>query len=174
MTVCWTSARDHITPRSIEEGFMGEQTKRAVLDQLIETCKDGERGFLYATNYVHDPLIKAIFTEAASQRQRFAVDLLPHAQRLGGENEAAGTTTAALHRGWMTIKDTLSGHDAQAIIREAERGEEAALAAYEDALEEMLPPTTRDVIERQYADVRRTHDRIHTFLSREIRESSKA
>jgi uncharacterized protein (TIGR02284 family) len=153
---------------------MGEQTKRAVLNQLIETCKDGERGFLYATNYVKDPLVKAIFTEAASQRQRFAVDLMPHAQRLGGANEADGTTTAALHRGWMTIKDTLTGHDAKAILREAERGEEAALAAYKDALEGMLPPSTRDVIERQYAEVRQTHDRIHTFLSGEIREASKA
>ena len=153
---------------------MGEQTKRAVLNQLIETCRDGERGFLYATSFVKDPLVRAIFTEAASQRQRFAADLLPHAQRLGGENEAEGTTTAALHRGWMTIKDRLSGHDVQAIIREAERGEEAALAAYKEALEEMLPPTTRDVIERQYADVRQTHDRIHTFVNREGHQSSKA
>ena len=153
---------------------MAEHTERAVLNQLIETCRDGERGFLYATNYVNDPLVKAIFTEAASQRQRFAADLLPHAERVGGANESDGTTTAALHRGWMTIKDTLSGHDPQAIIREAERGEEAALAAYKDALEGMLPPITRDVIERQYADVRQTHDRIQTFLSREVHESSKA
>ena len=153
---------------------MGEQTKRAVLNQLIVACRDGERGFLYATNYVKDPLVKAIFTEAASQRQRFAADLLPHAQRLGGATEADGTTTAALHRGWMTIQDTLSGHDPQAIIREAERGEEAALAAYKDALEVMLPPALRDVIERQYADVRQTYDRIHTFAARETRESSKA
>ena len=153
---------------------MAEQTERAVLNQLIETCRDGERGFLYATDYVKDTLVKAIFTEAASQRQRFAEDLLPHAQRLGGANESDGTTTAALHRGWMTIKDTLTGHDAKAILREAERGEEAALAAYKDALEGMLPPSTRDVIERQYAEVRQTHDRIHTFLTREVHESSKA
>jgi uncharacterized protein (TIGR02284 family) len=153
---------------------MAEQTERAVLNQLIETCRDGERGFLYATDYVKDTLVKAIFTEAASQRQRFAADLLPHAQRLGGANESDGTTTAALHRGWMTIKDTLTGHDAKAILREAERGEEAALAAYKDALEGMLTPAARDMIERQYEDVRQTLDRIHTFLSREIHESSKA
>ena len=153
---------------------MAERTERAVLNHLIETCRDGERGFLYATDYVKDSLLKAIFTEAASQRQRFAADLLPHAQRLGGANEAEGTTAAALHRGWMTIKDTLTGHDAKAILREAERGEEAALAAYKAALERMLPPAARDVIERQYEDVRQTYHRIHTFLSREAPESSKA
>ena len=152
---------------------MAEQTERAVLNQLIETCRDGERGFLYATDYVKDSLLKAIFTEAASQRQRFAADLLPHAQRLGGANESDGTTAAALHRGWMTIKDTLTGHDAKAILREAERGEEAALAAYKDALEGMLPPAARDMIERQYRDVRQTYHRIHTFLTREVHEPSK-
>ena len=156
---------------------MAEQTERAVLNQLIETCRDGERGFLYATDYVKDPLVKAIFTEAASQRDRFAADLLPHAQRFGGgneSNESDGTTAAALHRGWMTIKDTLTGHDAKAILREAERGEEAALAAYQGALERMLPPATRDVIERQYEDVRQTHDCIHRFLTRKLHESSEA
>ena len=153
---------------------MAERTEREVLNQLIETCKDGERGFLYATNYVNDPLVKALFTEIASQRERFAADLLPHAQRLGGANESDGTTTAALHRGWMTIKDALTGHDAKAIIREAERGEDAALAVYKDALEGMLPPTTRDLIERQCVEVRHAHDRVHAFLSRGAYESSKA
>jgi len=153
---------------------MAEQTERGVLNHLIETCRDGERGFLYATNYVHDPLVKAMFTELASQRERFAEDLLPHAQRLGGANEADGTTTAAVHRGWMTVKDTLTGHDAKAIIREAERGEDAALAAYKEALARMLPPDTREVIERQYAEVRQAHDRIHTFLSHDVHESHTA
>jgi uncharacterized protein (TIGR02284 family) len=152
---------------------MPEQTERAVLNRLIATCRDGERGFLYAMDYVEETLVKAIFTEAASQRQRFAAELLLHAQRLGGANESDGTTTAALHRGWMTIKDTLTGHDPKAILREAERGEEAALAAYKDALEGMLPPATRDMIERQYEDVRQTHECIRTFLSREMHESSQ-
>jgi len=143
---------------------MAERTERWVLNHLIETCKDGERGFRYAANHVNDTSVKALFTEIASQRERFAADLLPHAQRLGGATESDGTTTGALHRGWMTIKDALTGYD-EAIIREAERGENAALAAYKDALEGMLPPTARDLIERQYAEIRKAHDRIRTFLS---------
>jgi uncharacterized protein (TIGR02284 family) len=149
---------------------MAQQTEREVLNHLIETCRDGERGFLYATNYVHDPLVKAVFTELASQRERFAEDLLPHAQRLGGANVADGTTTAALHRGWMTVKDTLTGHDAKAIIREAERGEDAALTVYKEALARMLPAATRDVIERQYEEVLQAHDRIQTFLGPDVHQ----
>lgn len=147
---------------------MAERTERDVLNQLIETCKDGERGFRHAANHVNDASLKALFTEIASQRERFAADLLPHAQRLGGATESDGTTTAALHRGWMSIRDTLSGHDDKAIVREAERGEDAALAAYKDAVEGMLPPATRDLIELQYAEVRKAHDRIHGLRAIEV------
>jgi len=144
---------------------MGERTERSVLNHLIDRCRDGERGFRYAANHVSNTSVKAFFTEIASQRERFAADLLPHAQRLGGATESDGTTAGALHRGWMTVKDALTGHDDEAIIREAERGENAALVVYKDALEGMLPPTARDLVEQQYAEIRQAHDRIRTLLS---------
>jgi uncharacterized protein (TIGR02284 family) len=46
----------------------------------------------------------------------------------------------------------------------AERGERVALQAYEDALDGMLPPTTRDLIERQCSEVRHSHNRVHALL----------
>ena len=143
---------------------MADRTERSVLNHLIETCKDGERGFRNAAHRVTASSVKAFFTEIASRRERFAADLLPHAQRLGGATESDGTAAGAVHRGWMTLKDALTGHSNEAIIREAERGEDAAVAAYKDALEGMLPPTARDLIERQYADVRQTHERVRTLL----------
>jgi len=64
----------------------------------------------------------------------------------------------------MTIKDTVGGHEDAAIIREAERGERIALGAYEDALDGMLPPSARDMIEKQCAEVRHSHNRVHALL----------
>jgi uncharacterized protein (TIGR02284 family) len=61
----------------------------------------------------------------------------------------------------MTLKDAVGGHDDASIVREAERGERSALAAYEDSLDGMLPPGARDVIERQCAAVRHSHNRVH-------------
>jgi uncharacterized protein (TIGR02284 family) len=144
---------------------MADRNERAVLNHLIETCKDGERGFRYAANHVADPAVKEVFLEIASERERFANDLLPHAQRLGGASDADGTTAAALHRGWITIKDTLTHHDERAVIAEAERGEGAAVAIYKDAIEGMLPPTVRDLVERQYEEIRHSHERIRAFLA---------
>lgn len=143
---------------------MAEHTERWTLNRLIATCRDGERGFRYAANHVRNPAVKALFLEIASQRDQFAADILPHAQRLGGATEPDGTFAGALHRGWMTLKDAVGGHDDGAIIREADRGERSALAAYEDALDGMLPPGTRDLIERQCAEVRHSHNRVHAML----------
>ena len=132
---------------------MPERTEREILNRLIETCHDGERGFRYAANHLSDPEVKAMFLEISAQREAFAAALLRHANRLGGATERDGSMSAALHRGWMTLKDAVQ-HDEAAVIREAERGERAALAAYEDALAGMLPPTSRETVETQCAAVR--------------------
>ena len=143
---------------------MSEHTERWALNRLIETCRDGERGFRYAANHVRDSSVKALFLLIADQRERFAAELLPHAQRLGGADDADGTLAGGLHRGWMTIKDAISGHEDAAIIQEAERGERAALATYQQALQGLVPPTTRDLIERQCRTVEETHVRVHALL----------
>lgn len=139
---------------------MAERTERSALKQLITSCKDGARGLRYAADHVKDTAVRTLFTEMTSQRERFVGDLLPHAQRLGGATESDGTTAATLHRGWMTIADALTGDSDEVIIREVERGETAALDVYQDALEGMLSPDARDLIEQQLAEIRQCHDRI--------------
>ena len=139
---------------------MAQRTERTVLNNLLETCRDAERGFLSAASHVENPKLKALFELMASQRRRIAADLAPHAQRLGGDPAADGTTGAALHRGWIDIKSRLRPHHDNAIIDEVERGDSATLHAFQDALEGMLPPDSRDVIERLDAELRQSHAEI--------------
>jgi uncharacterized protein (TIGR02284 family) len=136
---------------------MTQRTERAVLNHLIETCRDAERGFLSAAGHVESPTLKALLEQMAAQRARMAADLAPHANRLGGDSAAEGTTGAALHRGWIDIKSRLRPHDDSAILAEVERGDGVTLHAFQDALEGMLPPDTLGVIERLYAELRQAH-----------------
>lgn len=144
---------------------MADHNERWVLNHLIEMCRDEELALRYAADHVQDPSVKTLFIELASQRAQFAVDLLPYAQRLGGAEAADGTTRGALHRGWMAIKETLIGHSDRRVITDAEHIEDLALAAYEKALNDMLPPTARDVVARQSAEIRMAHDRVRVLLS---------
>jgi uncharacterized protein (TIGR02284 family) len=132
---------------------MADQSERAVLNHLIETCKDAERGFRHVADYATDPAVKTLFLDIASQRARFAADLLPHAQRLGGAAGGEGTTAGALHRTWIDLRNALSRDHVGAVVHEAERGEHFSLGVYRDALDGILPPTVRDVVESQYQEI---------------------
>jgi uncharacterized protein (TIGR02284 family) len=132
---------------------MGERSERAILNHLIEICRDAERGFRVAAGEVDAPELQALFLKLASQRKTFADSLLPHSQRLGGERVGDGTNAAALHRAWMQIKARLAADRDHAVVDEAVRGERHAVAAYDDAVNDMLPPGTRDLVEAQDLDI---------------------
>lgn len=133
---------------------MAARTERDTLNELIDVCRDGARGFQLAADHVGDPELKRIFGDAARQRNLFAAELLPFAQRLGGFGGGDGTTRAALHRGWMIVKDAVMQYDDRAVLQEARRGESVAANTYAEAVMNILPPNARPVIERQYAAVR--------------------
>jgi len=139
---------------------MTDRSERAVLNHLIETCKDAERGFRHVAAHASDPAVKSLFLDIASQRERFAAALLPYAQRLGGANAHEGTAAGALHRTWIDLRSAIFRNDPVAIVHEAERGETFSRGVYEDALDGLLPPTARELVEHQYAELRRTAERL--------------
>lgn len=145
---------------------MADHDERWVLNHLIEMCRDEELALAHAADQVKDPGVKKLLVELAADRARFASDLLPHAQRLGGAAAADGTTRGALLRGWTQLKETLMGgaNDEQ-MLKRAEHAEELALSAYEHALDDMLPPTARDLVEQQRNEIRVAHDRVSALLS---------
>jgi hypothetical protein len=46
-------------------------------------------------------------------------------------------------------------------VFEAERGESFSLGVYKEALDGILPPTARELVEAQYAELRKTANRLH-------------
>jgi uncharacterized protein (TIGR02284 family) len=142
---------------------MAERTEREALLHLIEICRDGERGFRAAAGAVTQPELKALFTELAGERARFAADLVPHLRRLGGMTDEKGTSAGALHRGWINLKARVPGHQDHAIVTETARGEHAALDAYDDALHGMLPPTVTALIETQQEAMHSAGERIRAI-----------
>jgi uncharacterized protein (TIGR02284 family) len=130
------------------------ESARTVLNSLIETCRDAERGLLHAATLVADPALQHLFDATARKRAEMAHDLLPHAQRLGGASTADGTVAASLHRKWMDVRDLFSGGDDQSILTEARRGDDSTALAFKRAVDGSLPATVRELVERGYAAVR--------------------
>src|SRR5213595_1909438 len=134
---------------------MTDQSERSVLNHLIETCKDAERGFRHVAEHATDPAVKSLFLDIASQRARFAADLVPYAQRLGGADAHDGTAGGALHRPWIDLRSAIFRNDSVAIVHEAERGETFSRSVYESAHDGLLPPSARELVEKQYAELQK-------------------
>ncbi len=137
---------------------MALKSEREILNHLIESCRDGERGFTAAAEHLIDPTLRSLFVQMAAERARCADELLPHARRLGGPAAGEGTAVAALHRKWIDVKCALVHEKDHAIVVEAARGDGATVNAFKDAIEGSLPPDTRDVVERQYEAIQEEHD----------------
>ena len=134
------------------------------LNNLIETCKDGQDGFKTAAEGVDRSDLKTLFYEYSQQRATFAGELQNEVRRLGGDPEKTGSVAASLHRGWIDIKSAVTGHDDNAVIAECERGEDSAVKNYKEALgDASLPADVRMVVERQYAAVQEAHDRVRSL-----------
>jgi uncharacterized protein (TIGR02284 family) len=136
----------------------------STLNNLIETCKDGQNGFEAAAEGVKNSDLKTLFRTYSHQRAEFAGELQREVKRLGGDAERTGSFAATLHRGWINIKAAVTGEDEAAVISECERGEDSAVRNYEDALnDEHLPADLRSIVERQFIQIKEAHDRIRAL-----------
>jgi uncharacterized protein (TIGR02284 family) len=132
----------------------------ATLNDLIETSRDGEEGFRACAEGVKSPDLKRFFEEKARRCAEGAAQLQGKVIELGGNPERSSSISGTMHRAWVNIKSTITGMDDKAILAECERGEDVARRAYEDALNQDLPPDVRMLIDRQYREVKANHERV--------------
>jgi uncharacterized protein (TIGR02284 family) len=135
----------------------------SILNDLIETSKDGEKGFNKAAADAKSAQLKTVFLEAARRCREGAQELQAMVRALGGDPEKTSSVAGAIHRGWVSIREAVTSRDDEAILEECERGEDYAKAQYRKALEHELPSTVREVVDRQYRGVIANHDRVRAL-----------
>ena len=142
---------------------MPNQKLIALLNNLIETCKDGEKGFREASEAITIGYYQILFQEYARHRAQFASALQAEVRKLGSDPDRKGSVTGTLHRGWMNLRSAINMRDNDSILVECERGENAALKNYEHALKAQLPDDVRALIQIQYNKIEQTLKRIRAM-----------
>jgi uncharacterized protein (TIGR02284 family) len=137
-----------------------DQVKK--VQELIQINIDARDGFEYAAGKLENMSIAGLFEQMAAERRVQAEELSRLVEYNGEEPDRSGSFSAAVHRAWMGIRDSLSTakSDDYAILAEAERGEDAILEAYEDALKCGCSGGLYDVLQRHYQGVKSAHDRV--------------
>jgi len=148
---------------------MDENNPVSVLKNLIETCKDGQKGYQDAAEHVKRSDLKTYFNEQAMERAQFAQELERELPKVGEpDKKVSGSASGALHRAWIDTKVALGGGD-KTILESVEKGEDNAKETYQKALSGSLPPGVAEIVRRQAASVQRAHDQV-----RMLRDTAQA
>jgi uncharacterized protein (TIGR02284 family) len=155
---------------------LGKETKKSqendsvisTLNNLIETCKDGQKGYLTAANGLRNTDLKTLFKTYSRRRAEFAGALQDEVVRLGGKAKDHGSAVGVLHRGWIDLRAAVTNEDEGAVIAECERGEDSTVKTYEDALSSELPEELKTLVKHQYIQVKESYDLIRE-LERALR-----
>ena len=133
------------------------------LNDLIETCKDGEHGFLECAENVKNSDLKLVFNTGAQRCVEAAAELQREVVQVGGTPQQKGSLAGSAHRRWVDVKAAIMGRDDASVLAECERGEDVAKERYERALQKDLPESIRTIVERQYRGVLQNHDRVRVL-----------
>ena len=137
-----------------------------VLNDLVATCKDGEKGFFACAERLQAPELRSMFITRSQECQRAGAELQALVEQYGGRPEIFGTPAGAVHRGWLSVRGVLTDNTDLAMLEECERGEDAAVKRYREALDHDLPTEVREVVEQQWAGALRNHDLIKGLRDR--------
>ncbi len=137
-----------------------------VTKDLMETLEDGREGFAKGAEKLRDsdtPELAEVFMRFSQQRAGFYADLQGMAEDYGDDIEESGSAAATLHRGWLSLKDALSGSDPKGVLDAAEQGEDHAVKEYDKALEADISPALRELVQRQSGEVKAAHDEVRSL-----------
>jgi uncharacterized protein (TIGR02284 family) len=148
---------------------MNQHDALSVLEDLIETCKDGQKGYRDAAAHTKRSDLKLYFDEQSLERAHFAGEMEAEVIRLGEpDKKITGSASGALHRAWIDTKVSLGAGDT-AILESVEAGEDRAKEAYQKAATADLPEDLARIVRRQAASVQKAHDQV-----RSLRDAAKA
>jgi uncharacterized protein (TIGR02284 family) len=137
---------------------MSENLKQTedTLRDLIETLRDGHQGFTELEKNLKDPEARQLFREQTLERAGFAAELENELHHFGVKDVKVPSSTAG----------RLGGGD-HALLATAEKGEDEAKHAYEEALaSEDFPLPLREMLLRQQRHILASHDRVKALRDR--------
>ena len=143
-----------------------------VLNDLVETSRDGATGFKTCAEGANDPMLKAFFLTRAQDCEEAVRELNIEVLHHGGTPIEHGSATGALRNAWINIRTAGTGNDDLAVLVECERAEDAALEDYRKALKEDLPDHVKTLLQKQYDGAMENHNRVRQL--RDQRRQAKA
>ncbi len=138
------------------------------LQKLHQANVDSAEGFREAAEQIKRSDLAEKFRKWSDQRAKQAKELADIVNCNGEDVDCEASWLAELHQAYTSMKTAFTSDDVHAVLAEAERGEDHIKEAYEEVLKETPGTAANAVLQRQYADVKATHDEV-----RDLRDACK-
>ena len=116
---------------------MEQVTNEAIADTLnglVKINNNRVEGYQKVAEEIKDESLRVVFDNMVNESVNFAENLGKYVRDFGGTPATEGTLAGIIHKGWLNIKDAVSGSDREALLGSCEFGDKAAIEAYETAL----------------------------------------
>ena len=140
-----------------------------VLEDLIKINNDRIEGYEKALKDLkpEDADLRILFLKAIDQSRAMRIALGTEIQTLGTDIPTGSSPSGSIHRAWLALKATFTGHGRHAILASCEFGEDSIQKAYESALSsEHLPEYLSATVLAQKEELRVVHDEIKALRDR--------
>jgi uncharacterized protein (TIGR02284 family) len=134
----------------------------STLNELIETCKDGEASYQTCANdaAARQSRLEAMFLDLQHGCDAAATELQGIVRAAGGQACTDSSVGSTVYRNWIHLKTAFIGDSDEAVLIDCEREEDAAKRKYRAALDLDLPHDIRVIVEHQYQGVLVNHGQI--------------
>jgi uncharacterized protein (TIGR02284 family) len=146
----------------------------SVLEDLIKINNDRIEGYEKALKDLKpaDTDLRMIFLNSIDQSRSIRM-ILGNELQILKENIPLGTSgSGTIHRAWLELKATFTGHGRHAILASCEFGEDAIQKAYESALaSEHLPEYLSSIVLEEKKELKAVHDQIRKLRDQSAKAS---
>ena len=134
------------------------------LNDLVKINNDRIQGYEKAIDDNEDPQLDDLFRHYVIQSQKFRSQLAEHIVRIDGLAVSDATSTdvsSKIHRAWIDIKSAITGKDRATVLSSVEFGENAAVEAYQDAIEkDHIPAYIKEDLSSQLTELKTAYEKV--------------
>ncbi|MGH1517067.1 PA2169 family four-helix-bundle protein [Chryseobacterium sp. JK1] len=145
---------------------MNNEKTVSVLNDLLNITNDRIKGFSKVEDKVwdHYPQLRSEYNTMVSQSHTMKNELSDLITAKGGTPDHSGSAAGAIHRAWIDVKNSFAGDTASSTLGNVVYGENAAIDAYQQALEGGdLCPESSHLVLNQLHQLRASHDKFQNL-----------
>lgn len=132
------------------------------LNDLLQINNDRSAGFQKVEKIVMEsyPKLKGGYDSMVTQATKMKTELASLIAERGGEANNTTSISGGLHRTWIDLKNSLTGDRDESTLENVAFGENAAIKAYESALESGdLCPESSKVVRDQLQNLKSSYEK---------------